>query len=158
MAFQSNVTRLLRSGVVGEIFDISPMIVDTYILDANSKTISIGSAFTIQTDEAQVEPGGTGVFAGILVNPKAAANANDLVASNDVADGSVGELMKQGRLYANVGGVAVVGTGVYFVQATGVLGAGTAGAGQTQIVGAQVVLQDIAADGFGIIELNNQKA
>ena len=84
--------------------------------------------------------GGTGLFAGILVNPKAFAVSNIESNSDTVPDGTAVEVMREGECYVllTVGTGVTIGDGVFFVNATGALGAGTAAAGQTQIVGASV--------------------
>jgi hypothetical protein len=149
---QTSVTAKLANGVVGEIFDDVPHIVDSYILDGAT---NVGTAMTVSAEGVVVKGTDAGIFGGILCNPKQYANFNiSLGASNEVADGTQVSVLKKGRIWVDLGGTASIGDGVYYVDDTGVLGAGTAATGQTQITGAEVVLYDAAANGLAVIELS----
>ena len=152
MAIQSTVTNDLAFGVVGEIQDTIPSVIDTYIADSASGNI-VGYAFT-QTEEGKAVAGGSGVFVGILSNPKAYANYNtDLEANTEIRQGTIGEFLTKGRLLLNVGGAGAIGDLIYFVDATGALGVGTAGAGQTQIAGAEIVKYVAGANGLALVQI-----
>lgn len=99
---------------------------------------TVGNAFTLDVD-GQAKMGGTGAFLGILVNPHNYAVYNHLEATLKLPDGTQGILAKSGYLNVVLSNASAVGDKVYFVQATGALGAGTAAGGQTQIAGAQVI-------------------
>ena len=142
---QTQVNKTLANGVVGEFYDDSPKKVDTYILESGAVTNLIGSAF-----------GGSGVFAGLLVNPKQYANYEiGLGATNEVANSVQASLSKMCRVWCNVGGVAAIGDTVFFDNTTGVLGAGTAGAGQTQVPNCAVFYYAAEANGLCVLELLN---
>lgn len=147
---QTSVTTKLANGVVGEIFDNTPYIVDSYILDGAT---NVGTAMTVSEEGVVVKGTDAGVFGGILCNPKQYVTQS-LGASNEVADGTQVSVIKKGRVWVDLGGVASIGAGVYYVDGTGVLGAGTATTGQTQIVGAEVVLYDATSNGLVVIELS----
>lgn len=152
MAIQTTVNNDLAFGIPGEIQDTTPPVIDTYIADSASGNI-VGYAFT-QTEEGKAVAGGAGVFVGILSNPKAYANFSaDLEGNVEVRQGTIGEFLTKGRLLLNVGGAGAIGAGVYFVQATGVLGVGTAGAGQTQIAGAEIVKYVAGANGLALVQI-----
>lgn len=142
MAFPSSVISDLVSGIPGEIAFDAPYTGITAILDTTTEADNIfGRAFTYKTESVEsVQAGGTGLFAGLMVNPKAHA-INTLSATTDsVSNGRVSEFAVEGEVYVllSVGTSVTIGDPVFFVNADGTLGAGTAGAGQTQIAGATV--------------------
>ncbi len=108
--------------------------VDTIFAD----NATVGNAFTLDVD-GQAKMGGTGAFLGILTNPHNYAVYNHLEATLKLPDGTQGILAKSGYLNVVLSNASAVGDKVYFVQATGALGAGAASDGQTQIAGAQVI-------------------
>lgn len=108
--------------------------VDTIFAD----NATVGNAFTLDTD-GQAKMGGTDKFVGILTNPHNYAVYNHLEATLKLPDGTQGILAKSGYLNVVLSNDSAVGNKVYFVQATGALGAGPAADGQTQIAGAQVI-------------------
>ena len=145
---QTAVIAKLANGVVGERYDDTPFIIDSYLL---SGTGTIGYVTTVSS-EGVVAVGGTGAFAGIICNPKQYVT-DGLGATNNVIAGTQVAVGKKGRYWLDLNGAAVIGDGVYFVDATGALGAGAAGVGQTQIVGAEVVLYTVAANGLAVVEI-----
>lgn len=149
MAFPSSVISDLVSGIHGEIAFDAPYTGITAILDTTTEANNVfGRAFTYKTESVEsVQAGGTGLFAGIMVNPKAHA-INTLSATTDsVSNGRVSEFAVQAEVYVllSVGTAVTIGDPVFFVNADGTLGAGTAGAGQTQITGATVVRHNPSA-------------
>lgn len=105
-----------------------------------SNNATIGRAFTrVANSDNTVVMGGTGAYAGILILPKNQAIFNNLTATLTVPDGSVGSIMQSGYIYESLSTASNAGDSIYFVKATGALGAGTASTGQTQIKGAQVI-------------------
>lgn len=149
MAFPSSVISDLVSGIPGEIAFDAPYTGITAILDTTTEANNVfGRAFTYKTESVEsVQAGGTGLFAGIMVNPKAHA-INTLSATTDsVSNGRVSEFAVQAEVYVllSVGTAVTIGDPVFFVNADGTLGAGTAGAGQTQITGATVVRHNPSA-------------
>lgn len=142
MAFPSTVISDLVSGIPGEIAFDAPYTGITAIVDTTTEANNVfGRAFTYKTESVEsVQAGGAGLFAGLMVNPKAHA-INTLAATTDsVSNGRVSEFCVKGEVYVllSVGTSVTIGDGVFFVNADGTLGAGTAGAGQTQIAGATV--------------------
>lgn len=144
MAIQTAVSNTIISGIPGEISHDGPTRVLTATLNTATEANNVfGYAFTYD-DEAieSVEAGGTGLFAGIMINPKANA-INSAYARN----ASVGEFLFMGEVYVALTTTgATIGDLVYFVNATGALGHGTAGAGQTQIAGAVVSRHNVSAE------------
>jgi len=149
MAFPSSVISDLVSGIPGEIAFDAPYTGITAIVDTTTEANNVfGRAFTYKTESVEsVQAGGTGLFAGIMVNPKAHA-INTLAATTDsVSNGRVSEFCVKGEVYVllSVGTAVTIGDPVFFVNADGTLGAGTATAGQTQIAGATVVRHNPSA-------------
>lgn len=149
MTFPSSVISDLVSGIPGEIaFDVPTVAVSAIINTDTASNNVFGRAFTYR-DEAieSVQAGGNGLFAGIMINPKGHAD-NTLAATADIApNGRDAELLVRGEVYVllTAGTSVTIGDGVYFVNATGALGAGTAAGGQTQITGATVVRHNPSA-------------
>jgi hypothetical protein len=127
-----------------------------------------GHAFTKVSDgNAQVggDISGGASFVGIMGRPKEHAlvgvGTSSLTATDVLADGIVAQMISMGIVYVQLvddSGNAVagaVGTALFFDDTTGAISAGTAGAGQSVIPNAQVVLEDVAVDGLAIIQLTN---
>ena len=149
MAFPSSVISDLVSGIPGEIAFDAPYTGITAIVDTTTEANNVfGRAFTYKTESVEsVQAGGTGLFAGLMVNPKAHA-INTLAATTDsVSNGRASEFCVKGEVYVllSVGTAVTIGDPVFFVNADGTLGAGTAAAGQTQIAGATVVRHNPSA-------------
>lgn len=152
MSFPSSVINDLRSGIPGEIAFDAPYTGITATLDSTSAADNVfGRAFTYKSNTAEtVQAGGSGVFAGIMVNPKAFAQQNvstSLTGGDKIANGSPSEFLVEGEVYVllSAGTAVTIGDPVYFVNADGTLGAGTAAAGQTKIAGATVVRHNPSA-------------
>ena len=151
MAVQSEINPTLGFGVVGEIQDSTPNVVDTYIVSGTGAKVAY--AFT-STVEGKAVVGGTGIFVGIACNPKAYANYNgDLSPNVDLKEGTIVELLTKGRILLNVGGAGAIGDGIYFVNATGAIGTGTATTGQTQIAGAEIVKYVAGSNGLALVQI-----
>lgn len=152
MPFQSSIDKKLASGVLGEIQDTTNSVVDTYLINSASGN-KVAFAFTLAS-EGLVDVGGTNLFTGIAVNPKHYLNYNgNLDANDELLQGTAIELATKGRVLVDVGGTANIGDAIFFVDADGSLGAGTAGAGQTQIANTEIVKFDVGANGLAWIEL-----
>jgi len=152
---QTVVNSTLANGVVGEAYDASVGVIDSYILASDTVTNVIGYAFTT-ADGVSAACGGTDEFAGILVNPKQYANYNiSLGATREVVEGIQASISKSGRYWVDLGGVGAYGASVYYVNATGALGAGTATTGQTQIANCKVIIP-ATSNGLAVIEIFNQ--
>lgn len=154
---QTQINKNLANGVVGEFYDNSPKKVDTYILESGAVDNVVGHAYTSTSEGVAVAGGGgTGLFVGLLVNPKQYANFNiGLGATNLVANSTQASLSKMGRVWANVGSAGIVGDSIYFDNTTGALGVGTAGAGQTQIENCKIFYYPATFNGLCVLELLN---
>jgi len=153
MSFQTQVRTEMAGGIVGELYNNEPTRVKTMTIDSGGTANTIGNAYTHSSDTLAVV-GGTNAFAGILINPKAQSAAG-LDATLAVEDGASGELLTMGTIVVNVTVFESgdIGDGVFYVNATGALGAGTASTGQTQIANAVISHKSISGIGLAVITL-----
>jgi hypothetical protein len=136
MAFQSSVNIFSAFGVVGDVVYTGPIRALPYVLDSSPELNTIGRAFTV-VDGADPDPsnnssipgqaivGGTGVFAGILINSKEYAGfgttGNPLAPSIDLPDESIGSLLQMGEVVVTLPAAANIGDLVLYNTTTGVL-------------------------------------
>lgn len=159
MTLQSTVALAQGFGVPGMLMLEGAVRAKPGVTKGTAANIVVGRAFTIDTADGQFAPGGTGVFGGILSNPKALQSVGTsaggpLAPTLTVPAGTVGEFVTSTPgIAVSLINAATVGDGVYFVNADGTLGAGNAGAGQTQIVGAKVERYSNVAAGLALISL-----
>jgi len=159
MGFQSTVALNQGFGVVGEIVFEGPLRATPGIIKGADASLNVvGRAFTIDTADGQYTAGGTGVFGGILANPKALSSVGTsaggpLAPTLTVPNGTVGEFVTMGEIVVALGAAANIGDAVKFVNATGVIATGAAGAGETAIANAKVVRFSNAAAGLAVISL-----
>lgn len=100
---------------------------------------TIGNAFTVVSKNPDIAiMGGSGAFAGIFVNPDQEVVYNGLTPTLQVPDGVTGELCVSGYIWVALSNDSAAGAAIHYTNATGALGAGTAGDNQTQIKGAKV--------------------
>ena len=163
MGFQSTINIAQGFGVVGEIVFDGPTRAQPGVLKVGTSTaggadIVVGRAFTIDAADGQFQPGGTGTFGGILANPKAlssigTSSGGPLAPTLTVPAGEVGEFVTMGEILVALPAAAAIGALIYFTNATGILGVGTAAGGQTQIPTARVKRYANAAAGIAVISL-----
>jgi len=127
MAFQSGVLKTQGFGVIGELFSNSPVRCKSWTLTSASVVQTIGNAFTV-TSEGIAQCGGTGVFAGILVNPKHYSSngttaGGTLAATLVLPNEAQGELLTMGEIVVSLATAAAIGDKVTYATATGVLSA-----------------------------------
>src|SRR5580658_4743067 len=124
--FQNTVNIWSTLGVVGDMAFDGPMRAEPYNLFSNGTPNIIGNAFTVSSG-ANPEPsgnsavagnatvGGTGVFAGILINSKDYASygttgtGGPLNPTLTLPDYSIGQLATMGHFIVNLPGGANVG-------------------------------------------------
>jgi hypothetical protein len=156
MALQTSVAFDQGMGKVGTFFDQSIKRTQTGIVKGTAANIVVGRAFTIDTSDGKFSPGGTGAFGGILLDSGIALRGDStgtLAPSLTVPAGEVCEFATMGRVIVQLTNAATIESGVYFVNADGTLGAGTATTGQTQIANAKVKFFTNAAAGLAVISL-----
>lgn len=175
--FQAAVTNNIGFGVPGELFLEGPLRAQPGVLNsANAANNVIGRAFTVADDatgsfDTAVDPqpmemqaGGTGVFAGILANPKVYANpgvlGDTLGANLTLPNGTMAEFVEEtAGIIVQLPAAFAVGDFVYFTNATGALVSAApdaaAPAGSTRVPGGRVVRYESAAAGLAVISLNS---
>lgn len=135
--FQSQVNITQAVGVVGDLAFTGPHRAGPAILNSSGVPNLIGNAFTHTSDASEgnnsSQPvasaamvGGSGLFAGILVNSKEYSSlgntsslAGPLAPSLALPDQSFGDLLSMGYVWVNLPGKANIGDNVGFDQATG---------------------------------------
>lgn len=136
MAFQSSVNIYNAAGMVGDLAFSNPMRVTPYNLNSSGVAQNVGYVFTL-TNGANPDPslnsplagtaqvGGTGLFAGILINSKEYASFGTtgapLGATLALPDNSIGSLLTMGSIWAYLPAGASVGDVVTYDPATGAL-------------------------------------
>jgi hypothetical protein len=120
MAIPKTIQNRLPSGIIGEIAFDGPTRARTGILSSSSDELNVfGSAYTWKdVSTTEIQAGGAGAFAGIMINPK----ANGIALT--VPNGEQSEFLDMGEIYAVVTGAnasTAMKTPVYFVAATGAL-------------------------------------
>ncbi len=135
--FQSTINIDNPIGFIGEIAFSSPMVVQEYNLYHATMPLNFGYAYTV-TQGGEPNPalaaglgqnatvGGTGIFAGILVNPKEAvlngtATGGPLAASLALLNYAEGSLLTTGFCFVSLPGPANIGDLVTFDALTGAL-------------------------------------
>lgn len=164
MPFQTTViNRFQPNGVVGELAFEGPTRSMSYTLNTTSElNNSIGRAFTVSS-EGVAAAGGTGVFAGILVDPKSYAYAG-LLETNGAGEtyapnGSNVSLLEMGMIYVKLPAAAAIGDYVVYATATGILSTvtdpDTPGAGNVLVPNARVYAFTVGGAGLACIKLTN---
>lgn len=157
---QTAVNQYQTLGVPGEFADDSPKRVTPYAVLANSSAQpTCGYAFTQGTADNEAKVGGTGVFLGILVEPKQYANFANLQASLAVNPGTAGEIASMGHIFVKSATEFKPNYVAAFATATGAISAyadasSIPGSGYTQIPNAKFIEVSGAANTVGILELN----
>lgn len=134
----------LVSGIPGEQAFDGPVRALSALLDTTTEANNVfGRAFTYNDESVEsVQAGGTGLFAGLMINPKIYLLDVEYAYNGTQAEfGFMGEWFVQ---LTTTGGT--IGDPIYFVNATGELGHGTAAAGQTQIEGAVISRHNVSPE------------
>lgn len=142
MAIPYTAINELVSGIPGEQAFDGPTRALSALLDSATQANNVfGRAFTYNDKSVEsVQAGGTGTFAGLMINPKIY-----LIEVEYALNGTSAEFGFMGEWYVELSTTGgVVGDPIYFVNATGALGHGTAGAGQTQIEGAVISRHNVS--------------
>lgn len=116
----------VAAGLPGTVAYDVPVYSQNRIIDSSVLGIpnSVGYAYTetVVGGVAVATAGGTGEFAGILIEPKAYSNPAVAGTSNyAIANGSVGHLLNHGAVFVAVPAACAIGDEVLFSQATGAI-------------------------------------
>lgn len=123
--FQSTIFTLTGQGVQGDLYGDQPVRCLPYVLNSASAANNIfGNAFTV-VSQGVAQAGGTGVFAGFLVNPKNHASfggsAGPLSPTLQLSNGEQAQMLTMGLFYAFLPAPANIGDLVVFNTTTGAL-------------------------------------
>lgn len=172
MAFQSTIRFDQTSGIVGEIIKDGPHRAKPVILSSTSAANNVvGRAFRhVSGQDLDVSADAAGVFAGILIHPKAYATSGPstgaldptLTLPNEISVEvlDMGFILVDLSLTAPANPSRAIGADIWYRDADGVLvgstGAGP-GAGYTQVPNATIVDRNLADGdpGLAIIKLTN---
>lgn len=145
MPIPNQIPSTLVSGIPGELaFDGPTRAVAGLLASATAANNVFGRAFTY-ADEAveSMQAGGTGLFAGILINPKAYLT----YPLDYMQNGNQAEFLFMGEVYVQLSTTGgTIGDLVWFDNATGALGHGTASTGQTQIPNAVIFRHNVSPE------------
>lgn len=176
MGFQTAVNNNIGFGVVGELFLEGPLRAQPAVLNSGSAANNVvGRAFTVVDDATgsfdttadpqplEVAAGGTGVFAGILANPKVYANygtaGNTLGASLVLPNNAVVELVQEtAGIIIAVPAACAIGDWVWFNTTTGILQTTAPGAaapaGTARVPNGRITRYESAAAGLAVMEMD----
>lgn len=159
MTFQSTVSLQQGFGVVGELMLDGPVRAAPYnLVSADASYNVVGRAFTV-TSEGVAAAGGSGVFAGILINPKHYASfgttSGTLAPTLTLPNNAIGECLIMGEIIVALPGAAAIGDAIKYNTTTGVLGTGAPGAGEANVPNAYVSRFTVSGAGLAVIRLTN---
>jgi hypothetical protein len=164
VGFQTVVNNGLSFGIPGESFLHGPHRALAYnIIGAGPHIIGATAYTQVAGSDGNATAGGTGVFVGILTNPKVFATAGTtsgaLAPTMTLPANTVAELctMHTGLIVQLTNNASAIGDYVFYNTTTGALSSQTSAtpAGGTAIIpGAFVKYYTVAGDGLAVIELN----
>lgn len=163
MAFQPAPVLLAQgAGVPGELYTDGPHISESFIINSASAAYNIigATAYTV-VSQGIAAAGGTGAFAGILVNPKiyALENTPALAPTLVLPNYTQADLLTMGTIFVTLPATAAIGDYVIFDQTTGALSTitpGTSLPSGKSFANALVSYYTVTAAGLGIITLTPQ--
>ena len=134
MGFQTVVNVELAAGIPGTLYDDGPVRAAPYELNSALASYNVigATAYTVTSGDpgtnaasGVVAAGGTGAFAGILMNPKVYANVGTstgpLTSNLTLPNFTIAELLTMGDIWVSLPGPANVGDLVCYDQTTGAL-------------------------------------
>lgn len=120
---QTASSQLQGFGVPGEKWVQGPWLAAPYALVSASAAYNIvGSTFCTFSSQGIAQAGGTGAFAGLLVNPKVYANYGNLTPTLTLPNNMEVELATAGTYIVTVPSGTTVGMWVYYNTTTGAIG------------------------------------
>lgn len=163
MGYQTTVYQFQSSGVVGELYDNSPVICNSYVLDSEDEANNvIGRAFTVTGNQlAQAgNPDDDAVFAGILVGPKQYASfgsvGQPLAPTLTLSNGTPADILSMGAVWVVLPATANIGDWVIYEGATGELNTiapGDAIPSGSYFANATVQIFDVTQIGLAMIRI-----
>jgi hypothetical protein len=162
MAFQSTVAFLQGAGVPGEIYLDDPHRAQSYILQSASSALNIigATVFTV-VSQGIARAGGTGAFAGFLVDPKEyalyGAGGIPLNPSLTLPNNSQADILSMGTIFVTLPAAAAIGDVVIYDNTTGAISTitpGTAVPVGSSYANATVRVATVAGAGLAIITVD----
>ena len=132
MAFQSAVAFFQGAGVPGQIYLDDPHRAQSYILNSASSALNIigASVFTV-VSQGIARAGGTGAFAGFLVDPQEyalyGAGGIPLNPSLTLPNNSQADILSMGTIFVTLPAAAAIGDVVIYDNTTGAISTITPG-------------------------------
>lgn len=132
MAFQSTVAFFQGSGIQGDIYLDDPHRAQSYILDSASSALNIigATVFTV-VSQGVARAGGTGAFAGFLVDSKQyalyGAGGIPLNPSMTLPNFTQADILSMGTIFVLLPAAAAIGDVVLYDTTTGALSTVTPG-------------------------------
>lgn len=163
MGFQSTVSLAQGFGVPGELFTDAPSQVTPYsiLTTGHPEYNIIGKTCCTISSEGVVTAGGTGVFAGFLVDPKTQAlygtSGAPLNPSLTVPNYNIVECLTMGVIVVTLPAAAAIGDYVVFTNATGAISTITPVtplASGTTFANAIVTNYTVSGAGLAVITVN----
>ena len=166
MGFQAAPVNVYNTiGIPGEIAFDGPQRAGPANIVASGNPNVIGYAYTLNAGgdpnpgasspaPSSVRVGGTGLFAGILVNPKSyttsGTTSGALMPSLALPDNSIGEFLGMGEIFVALPAAAAIGDSVYYDNTTGALGSVTNFVGTGSITTTVLTITATTAGALGI--------
>jgi hypothetical protein len=163
MSFQSAVQLQQGFGVPGEMFTNGPYRAQSFIINSASAAYNIigATAFTL-TSQGLAAAGGTGVYVGILANPKVAplqgTSSSVLTPTLTLPNYAQADIVSMGSLIVTLPAAAAIGDYVIFDNTTGALSTitpGTAVPSGKTLANAVVDYFTVTGAGLAVITLSS---
>jgi hypothetical protein len=163
MSFQSAVQLQQGFGVPGEMFTDGPYRAQSFIINSASAAYNIigATAFTL-TSQGLAAAGGTGVYVGILANPKVAplqgTSSSVLTPTLTLPNYAQADIVSMGSLIVTLPAAAAIGDYVIFDNTTGALSTitpGTAVPSGKTLANAVVDYFTVTGAGLAVITLSS---
>lgn len=162
MGFQSSVAFLQGAGVPGQIYLDDPHRAQSYILQSALASYNIigATAYTV-VSQGIAQAGGTGAFAGILVDPQEyalyGAGGIPLNPSLTLPNNSQADILSMGTIFVTLPAAAAIGDVVIYDTTTGALSTITPGTSVpvgSAYANATVTVADVSGAGLAIITVD----
>lgn len=173
---QTAVNYQMAPGLPGEVAYDVPVNAQVRRLNSSGQAQIIGYAYTEsgQTYDGEggsennitAQVGGTGIFAGILIQPKSYSSAGGSGGPTSdtyqLPDNSIGELLRNGAVFVSLGNSANIGDWVEFNTTTGAIKSVAPNASVTSgyqfIPGARVDYFNLSAAGIAVIKITGAQS
>jgi len=135
MTVQTSYAENMSAAYEGQLADLNNKYSDIVSKRVETSAgIAPGRVVSPGTADDQVVIGGDATGIGVTIrdlSKRGAASTNELT----YAQYEVAGVMKKGYLYVNIPTASAMGTGLFYNDTTGVIDAGTASTGETQLTG-----------------------